>query len=905
MKTTRTSDLDKRPLLHIMAEEPHLPLLLSDLGLEYRMETAANPREGVEKALHLHPDLILCDIKMSLDLMSHQELRDIPLLFLAEKSEDALCLRILREGVDDYLTKPFTKEELQFRVKNLLRLLQIQKKLIQERAERQQVEEVFRRQEFQFKEAQRIARFGSWDWDIVRNKLSWSDEVYRIFGLSPQQFPATYEAFLSYVHPEDREKVHECVQKALYDKKPYKLQHRVVRPDGTEKVVVEAAEVQFSAEGHPLTMVGTVYDISEQEAVRQRLKEVELKYSSLFESAADAIVMVNSRGQIESVNQQAVQWFGYAPEELLGQRVEILVPDRFRGGHVSKRDNFFTHPSHKIMGIVQDILAKRKDGTEVPIEVSLTPLGMGDNMVVAAIIRDITERKRVEKQNLFFSESNKRMFETMDPQERVQRGVDMIVSHISDLCMVAIYAQNNFRFSAWAHSNPEKRKLLTEILSQENFWRDFSTNGGASAEIHKPFLVESMERQRDESSPSLEKMKQLMQRLNASSYAILPLVVRGQRIGMMTLAMTDSGRKFRQEDISFLEGVAFRFALAADNAKLYWESQQAIKDREYVLYIVSHDLKNPLSTIKLAAQVLEENNLSSGEEVQLVAKKLLKAGEIIEKLILDWLDFGKIQSGTLVVKKEPESLTELIEFALEGMSSKAMEKKIHLSVDLPEKDSWVFCEKNRILQVLWNLLGNAIKFTAENGEVRITAVAYDRSVRISVIDTGSGISSEQIPKVFDRFWQAKETANLGTGLGLAIAKGIIEAHGGKIWVESEVGKGSQFHFTIEATDKAISPASVSMDKAQLRSEMLAGKVLEGLRVLLVDDSSTVLLMMKFVLEKAGAQVFPAKSMREGLDLLRQAKPAVILTDIEMPNGDGYELLRRVRQLLPEEGGQTP
>ncbi|HEY8269908.1 MAG TPA: response regulator [Pseudobdellovibrionaceae bacterium] len=914
-RTPVIENFEARPvILAVVASQSIADSICAELGSEYRIETAANGREGLKKTLQIHPDLILTDLMMPIvngeqffhAIRSHAEIKSIPFLILAAKGEEELRLKLLREGADEYLIKPFMPEELRVRVKNLVRHVQDQKSLAHELLVREQVEEIFRRQEFQLKEAQRITNFGSWDWDIVKNKLTWSDESYRIFGYEPQQINPTYEALLSRVHPDDLDRVNEAVHKVLFEKKPYSLQHRLVWPDGSERIIVSVAEVQFSSEGRPLGMIGTIYDISEQEEVKRRLEEAELKYSGLFESAADAIVVVDNHGRIESVNQQTVKWFGYSRQELLGQPVEILIPERFKQTHILERNRYLTQPSHQIMGSGREIVAKRKDGGEVPIEVSLTPLGSGKNKVVAAIIRDITDRKKIEMQQNFFSESGRIILETMDPQVRLDRGANMMIPKIADICLVSTYEQKDFHFSALVHYDPAKQKLLEELTAKDCSWRNFPFNAKSVSELQEPILIEDVAEGALENSVAIRNMNQLMKRMNVKSYIILPMVVRERRIGSMTLAMSDSGRKFRHDDFAFLKEVALRFAVAADNAKLYWDSQQAIKDRENVLFIVSHDLKNPLSSIKLAGEFLEEYHLPTEQDFFLVAKKILQSAEIIERLIMDWLDFGKVQSGTLVIRKKSESLADIIESSLEAMKVKALERNIKLVVDLPKTDVMISCEKNRILQVLWNLLGNAIKFTSENGEVRIKAMKSDNSVQISIIDTGQGISPEQIPRIFDRFWQATETAKLGTGLGLSIAKGIIEAHGGKIWVESKVGKGSQFHFTIATADEVKSPTTPNhAHDHKFHCEYLEGKRLKGIRVLLVDDSPEVLFMMRFILEKAGAEVSQARSMREALTSLKQEKPHVMLSDIEMPDGDGFELLRRVQQLSVEEGGRIP
>ncbi|HEY8270706.1 MAG TPA: PAS domain-containing sensor histidine kinase [Pseudobdellovibrionaceae bacterium] len=234
-------------------------------------------------------------------------------------------------------------------------------------------------------------------------------------------------------------------------------------------------------------------------------------------------------------------------------------------------------------------------------------------------------------------------------------------------------------------------------------------------------------------------------------------------------------------------------------SKLYADSQRATQEREYILSIVANDLNSSVSAIKLSTQYLTKKDIQT-EEAHSVARNILQSTQIIERLISDMLDFGKIQSGTLLLKKDSESVGEMVKAAMESVMPMALEKRIQLHTDLPNTDMRISCDKNRIIQVLWNLLVNAIRLTAEKGEVKIKACKLGDNVQFSVTDTGPGVAAEEISKIFDRFWQAKELGNFATGLGLAIVKGIIEAHGGEIWLESQLSQGSRFYFTLKAID---------------------------------------------------------------------------------------------------------
>jgi signal transduction histidine kinase len=220
--------------------------------------------------------------------------------------------------------------------------------------------------------------------------------------------------------------------------------------------------------------------------------------------------------------------------------------------------------------------------------------------------------------------------------------------------------------------------------------------------------------------------------------------------------------------------------------------------------VVSHDLKNPLTTIQLAVSFLLEDLVPDDAAHQPEREQLNaihRSAERMYRLIHDLLDVAAIEAGQLAVARSPLAVDVLVTDALELLRPLATAKRIALVTDLPPGLPAVAADRERVLQVFSNLGGNAIKFSPENGRVEIRAAGRDGMVEFAVRDTGPGIAPEDLPHIFDRFWQAKKTARAGVGLGLAIAKGIIEAHGGAVQVESEPGRGSRFTFTLPvATD---------------------------------------------------------------------------------------------------------
>jgi len=281
---------------------------------------------------------------------------------------------------------------------------------------------------------------------------------------------------------------------------------------------------------------------------------------------------------------------------------------------------------------------------------------------------------------------------------------------------------------------------------------------------------------------------------NTRSMMFVPLVSRGQTLGVVTV-IAPEGRVFAREDVALASELARHGSLAIDNARLYAESQQAVRAREEVLAIVSHDLRNPLNAVMLAAQLMKvSDDMPSGEMEQLETIEL--SAQRMRRLIEDLLDVTRLEGGKqLPIEPAPLDVKPLLQEIYELFKTQAAMSSIALRYDVEDLPP-VYADRHRVTQVFSNLVGNAMKFTPAGGRVSMRATRSDDQALFAVSDTGPGIPQKNLKDIFNPYWQAKRTARLGAGLGLPIAKGIVEAHGGKIWVESEPGKGTTFYFTL-------------------------------------------------------------------------------------------------------------
>ncbi|HKO54423.1 MAG TPA: ATP-binding protein, partial [Thermoanaerobaculia bacterium] len=289
---------------------------------------------------------------------------------------------------------------------------------------------------------------------------------------------------------------------------------------------------------------------------------------------------------------------------------------------------------------------------------------------------------------------------------------------------------------------------------------------------------------------------------------VVPLVSRGQTLGVL-IAASPEGKPFQPDDASLLAELGRHGSLAIDNARLYLGSQQAVRAREEVLAIVSHDLRNPLSAVVLGSSLLATSeNLTEEEKEQL--ETIDMSARRMNRLIADLLDVTRLEGGKqLPVDPAPVEVEQLFREMYELFKAQAAANQITFEYQIGDGISEVQADRHRILQVLQNLIGNSMKFTPPDGVIAFRADLRDgNEVLFTVSDTGPGIPSENLADIFNPYWQAKRAERLGAGLGLPIAKGIVEAHGGRIWVESEQGAGTRFYFTLQVASVA-EPATVS------------------------------------------------------------------------------------------------
>lgn len=356
----------------------------------------------------------------------------------------------------------------------------------------------------------------------------------------------------------------------------------------------------------------------------------------------------------------------------------------------------------------------------------------------------------------------------------------------------------------------------------------------------------------------------------------LPLSHRERLLGVLCVGLRQA-RELDGEERQFLAALAAH----ASGALLRQQEREALAlanhSRDEVLGIVAHDLRNPLNVISAAANSLHQR-LSDSLSRRPV-ERIIRAAQRAEHLIRDLLDIYAIEGGQFSIEKQPLDTTNTILAAIESQQGLAASSSVILASDLSPELPWIDADEERILEVLENLVGNAVKFTMAGGTVTVGAAAREQEVVIWVKDNGPGMGADQLSHLFDRFWQATKSDRRGTGLGLTICRAIVEAHGGRIWAESKPGLGTTVSFTIPALGRA----------AETRQLPVAS-------ILLVDDRPENLLSLKVILERPDYRLVTASSGEEALSLALRETFAVALIDVAMPGMDGLEVAIHMKEL---------
>ncbi len=691
-----------------------------------------------------------------------------------------------------------------------------------------------------------------------------------------------------------------------------------IRGDGSTGTMSSSAAPIQDAEGRIVAAVVVFHDVTAQTRADERFRLA-------VEAAPNAMIMVDAAGRIALANLQAEQLFGYRRDELIGQPVEILVPERFRTGHPGDRYGFVADPRTRAMGTGRDLYAVRRDGTEVAVEIGLNPIKTEAGLFVLAAVVDITERKRAEQERVrllvqeqaararaqtaearfaFLGEIAASITSSLDLEAVLQR----IVDGARELCSSDL-AAILLRDGASNVMVPRYRAGGTSRGSYEAFRIEPGESAGGRVLLdHQPFRTADYRAELGFTYAA----DGVAEPPDIVSLMVVPILIHERAEGLLYVS-NHTRRPFSDEDELICVRLAAHAAIAIQNAQLFAGEQAARAEAEAAnhakdrfLAVLSHELRTPLNAMMGWVKILRQHPLDETQRRH--------ALEVIERntgmqaqLINDLLDVSRIIAGKLELECYPVDLLPVIQDAVDGLRAAAEAQGVTLASELDARVGDVMGDPRRLHQIVTNILSNAVKFTPRHGRVEVTLARHGAKARLTVGDTGEGIAAEDLPHIFEPFRQADSSSSRrhqGLGLGLAIARQLVEQQGGGIRAES-AGKGRGATFTVEFPIVAVLSSAVHTAPASANLEAPANRLrLDGVRVLIVDDQPDSRELVGVVLQNAGADVALAGSTAEALNLLEQRPIEVLVSDLAMPGADGYDLIIRLRRLERERARKT-
>ena len=533
----------------------------------------------------------------------------------------------------------------------------------------------------------------------------------------------------------------------------------------------------------------------------------------------------------------------------------------------------------------------------------------------AALAEERFDRRREELAML--AEVGAVLAETaVDQRLALQRLTDLCVPRLADCCSIYIRDGDRLTDLTITHRVPEKATLVRELYERFPLRPDAPHGFPAVLRTGRPERVAGVKEEFYARATRDREQLRLLLAVGAVSWMVVPLSVdRMPPFAVMALVNAESGRDFTEDDMALAEEIARRAALVLDHARLFdvarrerARAEEATRAKDEFLAVLSHELRTPLASI-LGWSRLLRSGAHPPQKVTHAIEVIERNAEAQSRLIADLLDVSRIVTGNVRLDLGSVDIGNTVEMAVEAIAPAAAAKNIQIVSEL-EGDAIVRGDGPRLAQVVWNLVTNAIKFTPKNGRVDVRLRRVSSDVEIAVHDSGAGISAEALPFVFERFRQ--EDASVvrsfgGLGLGLSIARHLVELHGGSVTASSP-GKGQGSTFTVRIPLSPVATTAITRPAVRPQGHASRGDDaanVAGLRVLVVEDEPDARELLAELLGSCGVQVQMASSVAEALDAFQRDRPEVILSDIGMPDEDGYALATKIRALPDDAGGNTP
>ncbi|MDT7690074.1 MAG: hypothetical protein QOE46_2833 [Acidobacteriota bacterium] len=525
--------------------------------------------------------------------------------------------------------------------------------------------------------------------------------------------------------------------------------------------------------------------------------------------------------------------------------------------------------------------------------------------------RQRREAEAAERRASFLAEATTLLSSSLDYEKTLEAVAHAAVPWVADWCGVDIVGEDGeVRRLAVAHVDPAKVAWAHELAERYPYDPDALNGLPAVLRTGKSELYEEIPDELLVAAAKDEEHLRVLRALGFSAVMIVPLSAHGRTFGAITFVTAESERRYGAGDLAFAKDLARRASLAVENARLYRQAQEANRIKDEFLATLSHELRTPLTAILGWSSMLTSGGFDV-EATRRAVETIERNARAQRQIIDDILDVSRIITGKLRLELRPVEVRPLVHDAVETVRPAAEAKGVYVSTLLASDVSEVSADPDRLRQVMWNLLSNSVKFTPGGGRVEVELRREGAQAVVRVSDTGQGISEDFIPHVFDRFRQADMGTTRrhgGLGLGLAIVRHLVELHGGEVTAESDgLGLGSTFTLRLPLKSAAQSEARAesTITRADAEPTATPSTSLAGVRVLLVEDEEDARGMLKAVLESDGAKVVAVGSASEAWKALEAVGCDVLVSDIGMPEEDGYSLIARVRERDARRGAAIP
>jgi PAS domain S-box-containing protein len=790
-------------------------------------------------------------------------------------------------------------------------------------------------------------RLGDWRWDAASDRLTLGERAAAIFGL-PAEKPLAWTELRSRLDPTDREAVRRAILQAFAGQNDVELECRLLADGGDGKetrwvaLVGRADYAEPSRREAVLGMTGVVQDISARRSAEDTLRQSEEVLRALANTIPQLAWMAQADGAIVWFNERWFDYTGTTPDQVVGWGWQStcepsVLPALMERWQATVRSGDPFEMEYPIRGA---------DGKYRWFLTRVNPVRDRHGRVARwfGTNTDVDQVKRAEQALRdeshvleLLNSTGSALASTRDLRSLLQSATDAATGiagarhgaflyHSRDVAEGKLFSL----YTVSGASTPEFEPF-GEAGANALFGPGLTADGAASQDVLRADDL-SQDPRFHGYSPFALRAGAPAGHPPVRSYLAVPVVAHsGEVLGTMFFGHPEPA-VFTERTERIVRGIAAQAAVAIDNARLYEAARQAAEERKILLEnerlaraeaertsqmkdeflaTLSHELRTPLSAILGWAQVLrrggrDQNDLAKG--LQTIERNARAQAQLIE----DLLDMSRITSGKVLLDMQIVSPAGFVDAAVETVRPAADAKNIRIEKHYADAPGMIAGDAARLQQVVWNLLSNAIKFTPRDGLVEILLTRNDANVAITVRDNGAGIKSEFITHVFERFRQADASMTRrhgGLGLGLAIVKQLIEQHGGTVRAESP-GEGRGASFTIELPLAKQQPAPGRSARAAMilpnpGTPDMTVRDLTGVEALVVDDDRDNRELIKRILTDCGATVRLAASAREAFALFREATPKLLISDLGMPDVDGFELLDWVRHLSKEEGSQVP